>query len=230
VAINNQAVTVSVCGYPVFRGTPPPPVNEVALAAYRELVTANVQSSTGSKICCDTLRESARTGAPCFPAVDIDCDGIPNAQDTYRDDTIGISYPDIDLFTRAPGAGIDDFPPGLDPDDPNFLPNSTARDSKGVGDCPCKWELMSGKLACSPDGRQEHVYTATWRCPANGKEVFTTKRAKASAPCSQDRRASGDAVSPLFYFAAGRIVSIFELTDAFIGDSCYLPNQDSGGD
>src|SRR5687768_10211322 len=31
VAINNRAVTVSVCGFPVYRGSPKPPVDELAL-------------------------------------------------------------------------------------------------------------------------------------------------------------------------------------------------------
>jgi len=84
------------------------------------------------------------------------------------------------------------FPPGLDPDDPNFLPESTARDSKGVGECACKWELVKGTLTCSPDGKKDHVYVANWRCPATGKEVMTTKYAKASARCKEYKNARGD--------------------------------------
>jgi hypothetical protein len=188
-AIKDKVVTVSVCGYTIFQGSPDPPIDELVLVAYRDVIRESVQSTIGSKVCCDTLRESARTGVPCSPANDIDCDGIPNARDTRRDGTV--VYPDIDLFTRAAGATIDDFPVGLDPDDPNFMPGSTARDSKDVGDCPCKWQLTSGKLACSPDGTQDHVYTATWKCPANGKEVFTTKRANANQPCREYKRSGG---------------------------------------
>jgi hypothetical protein len=210
VAINNRAVTVSVCGYPVFRGAPVPPVSEIVLTAYKTLITTEVQSSVGSKVCCDTLRNAARTGSPCFPAADIDCDGVPNSRDTRREDW-GVS-PDINLFTRARGAAIDDFPYGLDPDDPNFMPGSTARESKDVGDCPCKWELASGKLACSPDGQKDHVYTATWKCPANGKEVFTTKYAKASAPCEANRRARN--VNLLFEYLASHATSSGELMPA----------------
>ena len=189
IAINNRAVTISICGLPVYRGAPTPPVNDLALTAYKDVISAHVQRTVGSKVCCDRVHESARTGTPCFPGVDIDCDGVPNSEDTYRSNSV--SYPDINLFTKSGNASVDEFPPGLNPDDANFLPGSTARDSKGVGDCPCKWELTSGKLACSSDGQKDHVYTATWKCPANGKEVFTTKYAKASAPCKEYQRTAG---------------------------------------
>ena len=193
VAINNRAVTVSVCGYPIFRGTQPPPYDPLAIDAYKNVMEGNVQSAMGSKVCCDKLRDAARTGNPCFPAVDIDCDGKPNDRDTFREGSS--EYPDINLFTRSSNQNIDRFPPGLDPDDPNFMPWSTARDSKGVGDCPCKWELTSGKLTCSPDGRADHVYAATWTCPANGKEVLTTKYVKATGPCKEYKDTSRRIIS-----------------------------------
>ena len=194
VAINNGAVTVSVCGYPVFRGVDPSPIAGVDpatfLNAYLPVMKDHVKSQVGSRVCCDKLREAARTGNPCYPAQDIDCDGKPNASDITTSDG-GVTYPDINLFSKQVGAAVDEFPFGLDPDDPNFLPAPTARDSKGVGECPCKWELTKGTLTCSPDGVKDHVYTATWKCPVNGKEVFTTKYAKASAECKPpDRRAT----------------------------------------
>ena len=180
VAVNNQAVTVSVCGYPVFRGSPSPPINELALTAYKSVVESHVKN-IGSRVCCDKLRDAARTGDPCFPAVDIDCDGTPNDRDTIRDGVAVV--PNINLFTMGAKQFIDPLPPGLGPDDPNFMPGPTARESKDVGDCPCKWELTEGKLTCSRDGREDHVYAATWTCPANGKEVLTTKYVKGSEPC-----------------------------------------------
>ena len=212
VAINNGAVTVSVCGLPVYRGAPMPPADALSLSAYQQVIIGHVQQTVGSKVCCEKVRESARTGNPCFPGVDIDCDGVPNARDTYE--AGNVVYPDINLFTKAKDASVDNFPPGLDPDDPNFLPGNTARDSKGVGDCPCKWELTSGKLACSSDGQKDHVYTATWKCPANGKEVFTTKYANASAPCKEYQRASG--ASFLFEYSSTRPVEFLHLLPATI--------------
>jgi hypothetical protein len=198
VAINNRAVTISICGLPVFRGAPTPPVDDVSLSAYKTVISGHITETVGSRVCCDKVRESARSGNPCFPGVDIDCDGVPNANDTTQDSSI--VYPDIDLFTKANNAKIDDFPPGLNPDDKDFLPGPTARASEDVGDCPCKWELTAGKLTCSPDGQQDHVYTATWKCPANGKEVFTTKSAKATAPCKEYKRTGSSSQLPEYLY------------------------------
>ncbi len=182
VALDRGAVTVSICGYRVFRGTLRMAHDDLMLRAYMDVVREHVRDSVGSKVCCDSLREAARTGNPCNPSADIDCDGKPNDTDILPGEA---PVPDISLFTKKNGAAIDKFPFGLNPDDPDFMPESTARDSKGVGECPCKWELTKGTLTCSPDGRKDHVYAATWTCPATGKEVFTTKYAKATAPCKE---------------------------------------------
>jgi hypothetical protein len=183
IRINTGAVTVTICGYPVFRQDPGS-TDPLYLEAYRDAVRDWVRSRVGNTVCCNKLREAARTGTPCYPAVDIDCDGKPNQTDVV-DGAGNLPYPDINgVFTRSEGAPIDPFPAGLDPNDPNFRPESAARDSRGVGECDCKWELIKGDLKCSPDGRQQHVYTATWRCPSTKAEVFTTKYAPATAPCS----------------------------------------------
>lgn len=201
VAINNAAVTVSICGLPVFRGSPPPPPDSVLLEAYSFVVRDHVQSAVGSRVCCDSLREAARTGKPCYPGVDIDCDGKPNDADISGAPNVPV--PEINLFTKQKGAAIDNFPVNLDPDDPNFMPESTARDAKGVGECPCKWQLTKGTLTCSPDGTKDHVYAATWTCPANGKEVFTTKYAKATAPCKEFKAMTIE--QTLFQYMAARM-------------------------
>lgn len=185
VAINSGAVTISICGYPVFRHIPRGFTRDFELEAYRRAVSERVQQQAGSRICCNKLRDAARSGTPCYPAVDVDCDGKPNQTDVVSEN--GISFPSIDLFTKPAGSSIDPFPPGLNPDDPDFLPDRTARDSKGVGECDCKWELIKGDLKCSPDGRQQHIYIATWRCPSTKAEVFTTKYAPATAPCQTPR-------------------------------------------
>ena len=183
IAINTGAVTVTMCGYPVFRRDPGSR-DPIILEAYRTAVRDWVRDRVGNTVCCNKLREAARTGMPCYPAVDIDCDGKPNQADIF-DGGNETFYPDINgVFTRSEGAPIDPFPAGLDPNDPNFRPESTARDSTGVGECDCKWELIKGDMKCSPDGSQQHVYTATWRCPSTKAEVFTTKYFPATAPCS----------------------------------------------
>ncbi|MFN6964296.1 MAG: hypothetical protein ACK4S4_11090 [Pyrinomonadaceae bacterium] len=185
VATQGDLVRVSVCGYSVFTGKNPIPGDKLALGAYLTIIRSEVQAQIGSKVCCDSIRTAARTGTPCDPSRDIDCDGIPNDTDVTRNPEGTYSMPRIDIYTLPKDGPVDRFPPGLDPDDPDFLPNTTARDAKGVGPCACKWQLVKGTLACSPDGRADHVYTAAWRCPSNGKEVFTTKRAKATQPCKE---------------------------------------------
>ena len=173
VAINTGAVTLTICGYPVFRHVPEDK-DPTYVEAYKRAVEDWVKARVGSKICCDTLREAARTGTPCYPGFDIDCDGKPNQADV--DSTSKEPFPDINnLFSKPEGAPIAPFPAGLDPDDPDFLPPQDK--------CDCKWELVKGTVNCSPDGKQRHFYQAHWRCPSTGNERFTRKYAAATAPC-----------------------------------------------
>ena len=184
VTLVGSEVKLSFCGFPIFRFDPPADKDQVMREAYVSVLKEWLQQTVGTKVCCSSFRKSMQTGQPCNPAVDIDCDGKPNQTDvntTYS----SVPVPAIDLYTSPAGSPIDPFPAGLNPDDPNFLPNTTARDSKGVGECACKWELIRGNLKCSPDGQQQHVYVATWRCPSNKTEVMTTKYAPATAPCSK---------------------------------------------
>jgi hypothetical protein len=172
VAVNAGAVTLTICGYPVFRWVPPDN-DPLQLVAYKPALRDWVKTRVGSKICCDKLREAARTGVPCYPGVDVDCDGKPNQTDV---DSADPNYPDINnLFSKPEGAPVAPFPQGLDPDDPDFLPPQDK--------CDCKWELVTGSLNCSPDGKQRHFYQARWRCPSTGNERFTRKYAAATAPC-----------------------------------------------
>ncbi|MEP6636092.1 MAG: hypothetical protein ABJB97_05150 [Acidobacteriota bacterium] len=181
IAVNQGGVNLSICSSLIFRWIPTDK-DPLLLEAYPPALRDWVQERVGSKICCDKFREAASTGTPCNPRSDIDCDGKTNQTDVVSQS--GAIFPDINnLFSTAQGAPIDPFPVGLNPDDPNFMPESTARNSKGVGECACKWELIKGDLKCSPDGQQQHVYTATWRCPSTKAEVFTTKYAPATAPC-----------------------------------------------
>ncbi|MGH9429016.1 MAG: hypothetical protein ACRD2L_22255, partial [Terriglobia bacterium] len=173
--------TVSMCGSTILTHT------SDSFAAntdrrFAQAYTDAFKQQIPKKVCCDKFREAARTGSPCDPRADVDCDGVPNRTDADRS-----SFPTIDVFTTAANAPIDPFPAGFNAFDQDFSPNSAARDSKGVGDCACKWELIKGDLKCNSvvgqDGTRQHVYTATWRCPSTKAEVFTTKYAPATAPC-----------------------------------------------
>ena len=178
VAINAGAVTLSICGSPVFRWATTDK-DPLLLESYKYALRDWVKSRVGTKICCDKFREAARSGVPCYPAADVDCDGKPNQTDLYNEvGTEGVTtvLPDINnLFSKAEGASVDPFPLGLDPDDPNFLPPQDK--------CGCKWELVKGSLHCSPDGKQRHFYEARWKCPSTGNERYTRKYAAATSPC-----------------------------------------------
>lgn len=191
--IDGRTVTLSICGAPVFRHVVEPPAD---VNTYSSNLLARVTKSTGTKVCCDKFREAARTGVPCDPRADVDCDGRPNQTDILRDTPppkpngtdvlapppiLGPPYPSVTRpFTTPEGAAIDPFPPGLNPDDTEFFPPQDK--------CDCKWELVKGTLTCSADGRQPHAYHARWRCPSSGNERFTRKEAAASAPCTPPRR------------------------------------------
>lgn len=193
VAIVNGGVELSFCGLVAYRLVDKDPL---ALSAYKAVLEGLATERVGSRVCCNKLRDAARTKSPCDPRSDIDCDGIPNQTDTTTTYLENNTLPQIDLYTIPNSSSVDPLPPGLNPDDPGFLPNSTARDAKGIGECPCKWQLASGKLSCSLDGVSDHVYQATWKCPANGTEVMTTKRAKASTECRKYKKS----ISEYFLF------------------------------
>ena len=185
VLTEGREVTLTICGEPVFRY-----VMQREGNIYPGTLLTRVQESAGTRICCDKFREAARTGVPCDPRADVDCDGRPNEKDVLRDSPAegqslfsGIPYPAINrVFSTPEGAAIDPFPPGLNSDDTDFFPPQDK--------CDCKWELMKGTLTCSSDGRQPHTYQARWRCPSSGNERFTRKEAAASAPCTQPQRST----------------------------------------
>lgn len=177
-AINAGEVTLSICGSLVFRWADKDPL---ALEAYRHVLMGWVKERVGSKVCCDNFREAARTGIPCNPGADVDCDGKPNQDDGFVqlvEDRPAYVLPAINRpFSISDGFGesVAPFPAGLDPDDAEFFPPQEK--------CDCKWELVKGTLNCSPNGTQPHFYQARWRCPATGNERFTRKEAPPTAPC-----------------------------------------------
>jgi hypothetical protein len=178
--INRGIATLWMCGYAVFSYRHSD-LNDGNFATfYRSVMRYQLASSGSSKVCCDKFRQAVRTGKPCDPRVDVDCDGTPNKSDHDE-----FKMPDFDGFVRADNASIDPFPESFDTGNPDFLPDRTARNSKDVGDCPCKWELVKGELNCSPDGKQKHHYKATWRCPKTGAEVVTIRYASPTVPCKK---------------------------------------------
>lgn len=178
ISINSSGVSLRICGLTLFSNSDNPNYtrsmsDSVYAAALRKLVKSRI----GSKLCCDKFWEATRNATGCLPAVDLDCDGIPNKTDTFElNPSMPDLFPDLNtLFSRPEGAPIDPFPEGFDPGDPDFLPPAEK--------CDCKWELTKGTLTCSPDGKQGHVYQASWRCTSTGNEKFTRKVLPATAPC-----------------------------------------------
>lgn len=166
---------LSICGTEIYRHSFD---DQEYLEEYADALVNRVKQQIGSTVCCQSFRDALRSGQPCNPGSDVDCDGRPNQFDEVAD----APFPDINVFSIPPGASVAPFPAGLDPDDPNFLPGSTARASRNVGDCDCRWELVKGVLTCGTGG-QQHSYVATWRCPTTRAEVITTKYATANTPC-----------------------------------------------
>ena len=134
-------------------------------------------------VCCDIWREGVNAGSGCNPERDADCDGLPNERDNYLNSAPYDapprpgSYQDTGAADFNP-ADFDPRPAGLSWDE--LMPNEPCK--------KCKWTATSGRLTCSPDGRKEHEYKATWVCPSSGAQRTVTKRAPASAPCTPTNR------------------------------------------
>jgi hypothetical protein len=133
-------------------------------------------------VCCDAWNEGVSARSGCNPETDADCDGLPNDRDGYLNVEPFYAPPRpgslrdqlSDGASAFDPANFDPRPPGLSWDE--LMPNEPCK--------KCKWTATSGKLTCSPDGRAEHEYKATWVCPSSGVIRTVTKRAPASAPCT----------------------------------------------
>ena len=156
--------TVSMCGYTVFTSRSDEFVGKDEM--FRTAYTAAFKDTFPKKICCDKFQEAVRTGKPCDPRADMDCDGKSNQSDA--DSKSG--FPNFDNFSRLDGAPIAPFL-GSEPDPPP------------AGKCDCKWELVKGTAICSPDGKQPHYYEARWKCPSTGNERYTRTAAPATNSC-----------------------------------------------
>ena len=139
-------------------------------------------------VCCDIWDEGVRAGSGCNPETDADCDGLPNDRDDFLNSTPYYAPPRPDSYQGETFQGSGDFnranfdprPSGLSWDE--LMPNEPCK--------KCKWMATSGKLTCSPDGRADHEYKATWVCPSSGSTKTVTKRAPASAPCAPPLRST----------------------------------------
>jgi hypothetical protein len=132
-------------------------------------------------VCCDLWNEAVAAGSGCNPEQDADCDGLPND----KDEAVSfIPYATPELPQGLNGdqltvPNIDPRPIGLELDE--LMPTEQCKF--------CKWVLASGKLTCSPDGKRDHEYRATWLCPLTGMQRVVTKRAPPTAPCTPPSRA-----------------------------------------
>lgn len=167
--ISGGTATLYVCGHPVFYYTIGH--DDLLNEAYRQAMKDHLLQRGAAKLCCDKFNDAVRTGKPCDPRMDVDCDGQP----TTSDRIIGYShFPTIDAsFTVPSGVSPDAFPIGLTADE--IMPPDQCKD--------CKWELLKGVLNCNPDPAKRHSYDATWKCPSTGAVVEVTKLSKPGAPC-----------------------------------------------
>lgn len=166
----SASVSVAMCGITIFKTVPAgfeKGMQDFEAQAYRSAM----KGFFPGKICCESFHEAVRSGKPCDPRVDVDCDGKPNQSDINDK-----GWPVFEQFSSPAGPPADSY---NFPDDPNFVPSPA--------DCACKWELVKGRLDCSPDGKGRDFYHASWKCNSNGLTRETRRERPASqlAPCSK---------------------------------------------
>ena len=137
--------------------------------AYRAALEHQLQEQGVAKVCCDKFEDAVKTGKPCNPRLDVDCDGQSNSSDLTSDG----SRPVIDATFTEPSETRAEFPPGMTVD--AILPSDQC---KG-----CRWELVKGELKCNPDPTKRHTYESTWRCATTGAVVQVDKLSTPGAPC-----------------------------------------------
>jgi hypothetical protein len=160
---NGVTITFSACGQAIFTIPDYDPI-------LAEAFSASWRMSYPKKVCCERLREAVRTGKPCNPLADINCDG--NSNDSFAEQTSIENVPYLGAFyERAEGAKIDPFPAGMDIG--HITPPGACPDCK-------KWVLTRGEFKCQPipGNRQEATfwYQATWKCPSTGVEGHASTR------------------------------------------------------
>lgn len=169
IVLSGSTATVYMCGHAIFSNAK---FRDTILGddeQYRGLLLRFLRARGLAKICCDKFKEAVRTGKPCNPRVDIDCDGKPNQSDVMS----GGVYPAIDGRFTEPFADPISFPYEMTVD--AIIPPEQC---KG-----CKWEFIKGDLKCNPDRTKSHSYEATWRCPTTGKVVSVVKYSRPGVRC-----------------------------------------------
>jgi hypothetical protein len=172
ITVSGGTATLHICGQPVFYNVEKSLLDSLFSDAYRAALRDHVQGRIRGKICCDEFEEAVKTGHPCNPKDDVDCDGIPNKTDLVKDANY---LPDINAFTKPEEATVDFYP--SDYFDAQRLPKTS--------ECACKWELVKAELKCSLDGKEQHLYVARWRCPSTKREDILVNYAPASTPCEK---------------------------------------------
>lgn len=172
ITVSGGTATLYVCGQPVFYHVQKELHDPLFAEAYRAALRDHVESRLQGRICCDAFEEAVKTGKPCNPKEDVDCDGILNRDDLVQD---AKNLPDINAFTRPEDASVDFYP--SDYFEARRLPETL--------ECACKWQLVKGELRCSRDGKEQHSYVATWRCPSTKQEVVIVNYAPPTTPCEK---------------------------------------------
>jgi hypothetical protein len=168
VVITGGTVYIYMCSYAVFHYTVGH--DEIFNEAYKAALITRLAARGLAQVCCDKFEDAVKTGKPCNPRLDVDCDGKPNSSDFTPDGT----FPAIDgRFTEPSGTSLDALPGGL-----NLEAISPPDQCEG-----CRWELIKSELKCNPDPTKRHTYESTWRCPTTGKEVQVDRLSKPGAPC-----------------------------------------------
>jgi hypothetical protein len=172
ITVSGGTATLYVCGQPVFYHVEKELHDPLFAEAYRAALRDHVENRLQGKICCDAFEEAVKTGNPCNPKEDVDCDGIPNRDDLVQD---AKNLPDINAFTRPEDASVDFYPSDY----------FEARRLPETSECACKWQMVKGELRCSRDGKEQHSYVATWRCPSTKQEVVIVNYAPSTTPCEK---------------------------------------------
>jgi len=170
ITVSGGTATLYICGQPVFYHADKSLLDPLFEQAYRAALRDHLADRIRGKICCDGFDEAVRTGKPCNPKDDVDCDGVRN-----RDDVAENNMPDIDFFDKPDPAAVDSYPA-------DYFPPAT---KPKASECDCRWELAKGELDCNPVQTGQHSYRMTWRCPSNGREVVLTNHAPATSPCEE---------------------------------------------
>lgn len=160
ITISGGTLILTMCGYPVYYNTTIG--NDPSTWRHnREAMQDFLEAMGLDQVCCARFNDAVRTGRPCDPRKDVDCDGQPNKSDISTLSRL----PKIDgRFSLAPGVNPNSFPTEITSDE--IMPQDRCED--------CKWEFIKGEIKCNP-GSKSQTYEVTWRCPTTSKHVTVRK-------------------------------------------------------